>query len=670
MSHKNLIEQEVLHEIAMSIGASLDLNQMLRECLPVFVRGLGCCTAAILLKDADCDFFTPKMILPHAAMRNQDLHKAMAVAIEQTVAGIPLSVPLNMADSHYFYYAWPLPEQGLLLLGRGSALSYPLYMEITPLAGKLTFAIQACQQFQAIELAREVMSRAKDEAEAASKAKSHFLATISHEIRTPLNAVINLSELLQDTRLDEKQSALIKGVCEGGHALLQLVNDVLDFSKIEAGKLELAIAPFHLRALLLGLKDLYGKQAQAKALRFELLISADLPEMVQTDASRLQQILQNLLSNAIKFTDCGFIRLMITQEEEQGEPCLHFVVEDSGIGIDENQQQKLFKEFQQVDPGLNRHYGGTGLGLAIVARLVTLLKGHFGVHSASGKGSQFWFSLPMTKTEQTALAPVMKEVPRFCANLLLVDDSPTNQMVATALLERVGCNVSVANSGFQALELIKQQEFDLVLMDISMPQMDGLETTRRIRQLGGQYSQLPIVAMTAHAFAQDRMSCLNAGMNDYLSKPLQRSQLYEILQCWLPLPNGMMPAETMAAEVMSSELLVDKSILEQLAEQTSEAGFGRIVTLFIAEVSQYGGHLEQMCRDDEWTALQQTAHALKSCTGAMGAIALNKSAAKLEHLARQAQRECFSQESTGVIKLIQQTIVAIEAYLHSQEECH
>lgn len=215
MSHKNFIEQEVLHEIAMSIGASLELGKMLKECLPVFVRGLGCCTAAILLKDNDCDFFTPRVILPHAAMRNQILHRAMAQAIEQSISATPLSVPLDIKDSRYFYYAWPLQDLGLLLLGRGSELPYHLYKEISPLAEKLTFAIQACLQYQSINEAREAMCKARDEAEAANKAKSHFLATISHEIRTPLNAVINLSELLQDTPLSDKQSALLKGVCEG-----------------------------------------------------------------------------------------------------------------------------------------------------------------------------------------------------------------------------------------------------------------------------------------------------------------------------------------------------------------------------------------------------------------------------------------------------------------------
>ncbi len=660
MSHKNFIEQEVLHEIAMSIGASLELGKMLKECLPVFVRGLGCCTAVILLKDNDCDFFTPRVILPHAAMRNQILHRAMAQAIEQSISATPLSVPLDIKDSRYFYYAWPLQDLGLLLLGRGSELPYHLYKEISPLAEKLTFAIQACLQYQSINEAREAMCKARDEAEAANKAKSHFLATISHEIRTPLNAVINLSELLQDTPLSDKQSALLKGVCEGGRSLLHLVNDVLDFSKIEAGKLELAVAPFHLRSLLMGLKDLYGKQAQAKALRFELLIAPEIPEVVQTDASRLQQVLQNLLANAIKFTSSGYVRLLVTLEMEFEHTNLHFVVEDTGIGIEETQQRKLFTEFQQADPGLNRHYGGTGLGLAIVARLVTLMKGRFGVDSTPGTGSRFWFSLPITTAGLLATSvPMSKQQLHFNGDLLLVEDSPTNQMVATALLERVGCNITLANSGSEALELVVQRDFDLVLMDISMPDMDGLETTRRIRKMGGKYSQLPIVAMTAHAFAQDRMSCLNAGMNDYLSKPLQRAQLYEMLQCWLPQPED----ESSSA---LPEGLLEHKVLDELESQTSGAGFMRIIELFIDEIKEYAVQLEALCREQAWSRLPKTAHAIKSCTGAMGAVALHDSAAQLEILSRQALLSDYTKECEATMQLIRQTVMLFGEYAKKQ----
>lgn len=655
MNHKGLIEQEVLHEIAMSIGVTLELNGMLRECLPIFVRGLGCCTAALLLHDDECGFFTPRSILPHAAMRNQGLHRAMAKAIDLFEAGASFPVPLCGEPEAHSYYAWPLKTYGILLLGRGNPLTYPLYREIGPLVEKLACAVQACQQYQSLELAQQAMSRARDEAESANKAKSHFLATISHEIRTPLNAVINLSELLFESQLDEKQQTLVRGICAGGSALLQLVNDVLDFSKIEAGKLDFVAVPFHLRSLLDGLQDLYGKQAQAKGLQFSLELSPLAPDVVETDPSRLRQVLQNLLTNAIKFTDQGFVRLVISKEVGSAAP-LRFLVEDSGIGIATHEQEKLFTEFHQIDPGLNRRYGGTGLGLAIVARLVTLMGGAFGLDSALGVGSRFWFTLPLTEPQGEFVPSAPPVSVRFKGKVLLVEDSPTNQMVARNLLEKVGCEIWIAQSGEEAIQQVVQRPFDLILMDISMPGMDGLEATRAIRQLGGCYGQLPIVAMTAHALAQDRASCLNAGMNDYLTKPIRRPQLHEMLSRWLEPASPLGGAIDGVASAASSPMLLDEQALSALGSEITPEALQGIVELFTDELVRLQSQLAQAIHHSEWSSASAYAHAIKSSSGSLGAQALYQAASGLEQRCRQQDRAAAEIGLSALVGLVANTL--------------
>lgn len=662
MANTSLIEQEVLHEIAMSIGISLDLGEMLRECLPIFVRGLGCCTAAVLLQDGECGFFTPKSILPHAAMRNRGLHQAMAKAIDFHASNQSFPIPLLELAEQHLYYAWPLKETGILLLGRSNAFVYPLYMEVGPLVDKLAFAIQACEQFESLRLAKQAMARARDEAESANKAKSYFLATMSHEIRTPLNAVINLSELLAETRLDEHQHRLLNGICSGGQALLQLVNDVLDFSKIEAGKLEFAPEPFHLGSLLDGVRDLYGKQAIEKGLFFEFKLDPLLPDVVETDPARLRQILHNLLSNAVKFTDRGFIRVTISPDSATADAQqLRFVVEDSGIGIAEEHQAGLFQEFHQLDSGLNRRFGGTGLGLAIVARLVDGMKGSLGVTSSLGEGSRFWFILPV---QTTRLLATPNAVPAASpgGDILLVEDSPTNQMVACALLEKLGYRVTVAESGPAAIAALQKCMFDLVLMDISMPGMDGMEATRRIRQLGADYAQLPIVAMTAHALAQDRASCLAAGMNDYLSKPLQRERLQEIVGRWITPATPTVIHKPEPSPVSSSYPVLELSTLDGLQRETTPQVLLQVVELFIQEVQEQGRALSAAGSDMDLLAAILPAHAIKSSSGALGAMALYHVASSLEMACREANQELAAPLLQEIVPLIQQTVEHLQQY--------
>ncbi|MFC3914119.1 response regulator [Pseudaeromonas sharmana] len=645
MPDRKLIEQEVLHEIAMAIGTSLDLDMMLQECIPVLVRGLGCCTAAVLLQDSECRFYTPHLILPKAAIRNRDLHQAMAIAIDLQTAEQMRQGALPIEESLHHYYAWPLGSNGLLILGRSSEFHHTLYMEMTPLAEKLSFALDACLRYQRLQLTQAAISQARDNAELANRAKSYFLATMSHEIRTPLNAVINFSQMLAETPLQSHQLQLLQGVIEAGHSLLQLVDDVMDFSRIEAGKLELASEAFSLQKLLQDISAVYGKLAAEGGLRFDTHIAPGLPDSVLGDEARVRQILQNLLSNAIKFTQQGYVTVRVTREPSGDRFC--FSVADSGLGMDASEQAHLLAAFSQHDGGLSHHSGGgTGLGLAIVARLVHAMGGELGFSSNKGEGSCFWLLLPMEAVSVPS-ATLSASLPPPCFNrhILLVEDSPTNQMVASSLLQKAGCHVDVVDNGMSAVEFLRGQMVDLVLMDVSMPQMDGLEATRRIRALGEVYDQLPIVAMTAHALQQDRAQCLAAGMNDYLTKPLQRERFYEMLDRWLQPQSSEMtltvpPASSspeITAKTTQSEwgLLIDEAQLHRLRQETSPGVFLQVMTLFDVEAKQ---HMQGLMRALAAGALEEAAreaHAIKSSAGSLGAQRIYRLSAAIEMACRQ-----------------------------------
>ncbi|ACQ93003.1 Hpt sensor hybrid histidine kinase [Tolumonas auensis DSM 9187] len=647
MIRQGLIEQEVLHEIAMSIGESIELEKMLAECIPVFLRGLGCATAVVLLRDEQDDFYTPSYILPRAAVRNNYLHQAINHSLECLINHEPLPVPLRYFESAgLYYYAWAIQDFGALLLGRSAPFREGLLREMEPLVNKLALALTSCRQYQRLKLAQQSMIQARDEAQAANKAKSHFLATMSHEIRTPLNAVINLSELLLETQLDDRQRKLTQGVCEGGRSLLQLVNDVLDFSRIEAGRLELVTTSFRLHDLLDGLASLFEKEAVIKKLHFGLSISPDVPDVIAADPSRLRQILQNLLANAIKFTEKGSVSIAVRmlaanqQKPPDSVPMMIFHISDTGIGISESDQQRLFQEFSQVDTNLDRRFGGSGLGLAIAARLVMLMGGKIGCHSVAGIGSTFWFTLPAKTNGVVHEQNIADDSGLLPVNVLLVEDSLTNQMVATAMLEKTGCQITIANDGYESLEKVRQAEFDVVLMDVSMPGMDGLEATRRIRAMGGRYLTLPILAMTAHAFAHDREACLEAGMNDYLSKPLQREQLYSLLKKWaLNNDKGMVPevVPPPVAMIGTTNPILDDRIIQTLLNDTSPDLFKQLVVIFLQESREHFDAMALSIPQGDLVAAAKSAHAVKSSAGALGAVALQDMCGQLEIACRESK---------------------------------
>ncbi len=513
--------------------------------------------------------------------------------------------------------------------------------------------------------------RAVRELRLASEAKSQFLAAMSHEIRTPLNGVLGMAQLLLETNQTRRQRELAETIRSSGVTLLTLLNEILDLSRIEAGRVEIAQVDFDLRELLGELERIVTGSAQEKGLTLSFSVAAELPEALKGDPDHLHQVLLNLVSNAIKFTDRGGVEVRAQARSRQGPDgilMVRFEVTDTGIGIPPEDVEHIFERFSQVDQSFARRHGGAGLGLAIAKGLAETMDGEIGLESRPGEGSCFWLSLPLLLgdplaarspkpaaeaspepptipllPEREAPAAAQVEGASAAARILLVEDNPVNQSVAVGMLEALGHRVDVANDGREGLHAAGLGGHDLILMDCQMPVMDGLETTREIRRLEQSRPEpvhVPVIALTAAAFATDRERCLEAGMDDYLAKPFELKELAGVLARWLP---GNAPERIEAskpsrvAEPEPAASVLDPGPLDEIRALQTE-GDDRLLTRVIRAYFDSAPGLVDAIADavekGDASALADAAHPLKSSSASLGALRLSELCRELAAIGR------------------------------------
>ena len=505
-------------------------------------------------------------------------------------------------------------------------------------------------------------------AEAATRAKSEFLANMSHEIRTPMNGITGMIDLLQRTRIDDTQREYLDIMSASADALLDIINDILDLSKIEAGKFELECTPFSPAEVCEGVMKLMAVRAHNKHLELAFQIAPEVPSSLIGDAMRLRQILVNLVGNAIKFTEKGEVALSIVAKNKTDRQVeLQIAVRDTGIGIPKDKQQSIFQAFSQADTSVTRQFGGTGLELTICTRLVQMMGGEIWVESEMGKGSTFYVTAQFdiaiqASTEMPALPHSL--LPRYTGlRILLAEDNLVNQRVTVGLLTEQGHSVEIAENGRVALEKIQARAFDLVFMDVQMPELDGYEATRKIREYQRRTgASTPIVGLTANAMKGDREACLSAGMDDYLPKPVRKQTLVETINRVMDHVGRTKKPEEAIKNIPPPGLL-DPNTIEELKElhATGVISLSELIEAFEIDSSQRLDALDQAMAQKDGAAIARAAHALKGSCGAIGAKGMIETCQHLETLGR---REAFD-DAQEKISEIKTGIKAVSDALHA-----
>ncbi|MEI6335282.1 MAG: ATP-binding protein [Methylococcaceae bacterium] len=520
------------------------------------------------------------------------------------------------------------------------------------------------------KLAETSLREGREQAEQANQVKSQFLATMSHEIRTPLNALLGTQELLAKTTLDDTQKNYVKLAIDSGNNLLTLVNDILDLTKVEAGKLDMENTVFNVIELVNDLVLQQAVKSQEKNLAVSIIVAPDVSLWISGDPWRFRQVLLNLVDNAIKFTPSGSITVKLSSRlEENGDGVLLVEVLDTGIGIAEKIQPQLFEVFTQADPSDTRKYGGSGLGLAISKRLVELWGGHLGMESHLGVGSRFWFSCgsaacaPQAILTANELVEESPEQPAAVAQLLLVEDSIINQIVLENMLILGGHHVDIADCGTAGIAAAAAKQYDLIFMDVSMPDMTGMEATRSIRELGGGAATVPIIAITAHALKGYKEMCLAAGMNGYITKPITIDDLLATVQQWCGSAATKPASIKIVTPIDVSLTMLDEDVLRQLVDVYGMDKMPQLVNVFINELIKRCNAIKSAIEQRDLTVLCREAHTIKSGAAIFGAKPLQALAAEIE--------ACNNQDNlAATLLLADRLLLCAEATLAALAQRH
>ncbi|WP_237152518.1 ATP-binding protein [Oryzibacter oryziterrae] len=493
------------------------------------------------------------------------------------------------------------------------------------------------------------LAEARDRAEAASRAKTAFLATMSHEIRTPLNGVIGMTELLKDATDPAERADYARMMCQSAAHLQQIIEDVLDVSRLEADRITFESIDFDLRATVQSAADIVAPRAREKQLVLGVEIAADVPHMVKGDPRRLRQIVLNLVGNAVKFTEFGMVRIRVDRDQRRPGDTgdrLRIRVQDTGIGIATESLGDLFKEFSQLDGSITRRFGGTGLGLAITAKLLEHMGGDIFVDSCLGEGSTFTISLPITAAS-AAIADVAEAVDQILPpapadgtgpRLLLVEDDKTNTLVASRLLTRLGYVVTCAGDGIEALEALDHQRFDIVLMDLMMPRMDGLSAIREIRTGGRDYAKVPIVVLTADALSDDRERAIALGVDGFATKPVDTHSLRDILAEALRRDaEPIQPTPMTMPEDAAGNPVLDRTILDRLCQDIGAEDTRVVARIFLTETDNRINLLKTRFLDAEDATREF--HSIKSSSASFGLLQLSSLAATLQKQGKAMDRQ-------------------------------